>query len=431
MTDLGTLPEKWETVRLSDSRHFNILSSGIQLFTGTKNYLSTSSIQGSIIKSPECSITYNDRPSRANMQPRLRTVWFAKMKETVKVYSFTEYNSEDINEYILSTGFCGIYCNDDIAPEYMKFIFLSDLFNNVKDSLCSGTTQRAINNENLGSIQIPLPPFPEQKAIAKVLSTIQEAIEAQDKIIDAAKQLKKSLMKHLFTYGPVPISEAENVQLKETEIGPVPEHWKVVRLENVITEEIKNGAFVRRDRFGKGVPFLNVADTYSRVSADLRFVERIEATVSETELYKIQPNDLFYVRSSLKREGVGQCCIIEHSTEPAIYDCHLMRVRVNWNRVIPKYLAYFSVSPIGKESLVSRSKTTTMTTINQQGLASFMFPLPSYDSQELITNLLSSIDRKIETEENRKKALQAMFKTMLHHLMTGKVRVKDLEGTIS
>ncbi|MEK7281785.1 MAG: restriction endonuclease subunit S, partial [Chloroflexota bacterium] len=79
--------------------------------------------------------------------------------------------------------------------------------------------QAAVTLARLYSIKLPLPPLPEQKAIAEVLSTIQRAIETQDKIIAAARELKKSLMRHLFTYGPVSVAEAEKVSLKETEIG--------------------------------------------------------------------------------------------------------------------------------------------------------------------------------------------------------------------
>jgi type I restriction enzyme S subunit len=77
-------------------------------------------------------------------------------------------------------------------------------------------------------VQIPLPPLEEQKAIAGILSTVQSAIEKTEKVINALKNLKKSMMKHLFTYGPVAEEEAEKVELKETEIGPIPKHWEVI-----------------------------------------------------------------------------------------------------------------------------------------------------------------------------------------------------------
>jgi type I restriction enzyme, S subunit len=68
-------------------------------------------------------------------------------------------------------------------------------------------------------------------------------VEAQDKIITAARELKKSPMRHLFIYGPVPLDQADQVPLKETEIGPVPEHWEVVQLGEVA-----------RIRYGLGQP---------------------------------------------------------------------------------------------------------------------------------------------------------------------------------
>lgn len=425
MTELGLLPVEWKVVRLRDNSHFNTLPSGIRFFTETKKYLSTSSIQGSKIERPECLITYNDRPSRANMQPVMGTVWFAKMIGTVKVYSFTKRNNHEINEYILSTGFCGILCKDDVDSEYMKFIFLSDSFNNVKDSLCSGTTQRAINSENIGSIQIPLPPLSEQKSIAYVLSAIQKAIEAQDKIIAAARELKKSLMRHLFTYGPVPVSEAENVPLKETEIGPVPEQWDVVRLGQITvkTQQIDprsepKRSFKYTDVSGVSREQLKIIDStrYTGETAPLRARKLVKA------------GDIIFatVRPYLKRVA-----IIPNELDSNVVSTAFCIIRSNKELAESNYLFYV----VTKDDFINRvsehQRGSSYPAVTDKDILTQLISLPPISKQQEIARMLSSVDKKIEAEENRKAALQALFKTMLHHLMTGKVRVNHLEAEVS
>ena len=87
-------------------------------------------------------------------------------------------------------------------------------------------------------LRVPLPPLPEQKKIAHILSTVQRAIEAQERIIQTTTELKKALMHKLFTEG------LRNEPQKQTEIGPVPESWEVVELGTLA--KVGNGSTPKR-----------------------------------------------------------------------------------------------------------------------------------------------------------------------------------------
>ena len=89
-----------------------------------------------------------------------------------------------------------------------------------------------IDQGTIEKAPIPLPPLPEQKKIAHILSTVQRAIEAQERIIQTTTELKKALMHKLFTEG------LRNESQKQTEIGPVPESWEVLTVQDLVEREI-------------------------------------------------------------------------------------------------------------------------------------------------------------------------------------------------
>lgn len=142
----------------------------------------------------------------------------------------------------VQSDFEGI-CSTDIivitASEKIDGYFLVDLMH-LKSFVQNATkTMTGVNHprtswQAISQFFIPIPPLQEQKAIANVLQTIQEAKEKTEEVIRATKELKKSMMKHLFTYGPVPPEEAERVKLKETEIGMMPEDWGKEIVKNLV-----------------------------------------------------------------------------------------------------------------------------------------------------------------------------------------------------
>ncbi|MBU5309424.1 restriction endonuclease subunit S [Ligilactobacillus saerimneri] len=149
------IPAGWEVADLVNNPLTKLIKPGIKKFSGTKRYLATADVNGTSY-STGSNITFDNRESRANMQPTLNSIWFAKMKDSIKhLYLNKELNSI-IEETILSTGFCGIQC-DEHSFEYLSSFIESDYFEKVKNQLAHGATQQAVNNVDLQSVKLVIP----------------------------------------------------------------------------------------------------------------------------------------------------------------------------------------------------------------------------------------------------------------------------------
>ncbi|ADR18490.1 restriction endonuclease subunit S [Calditerrivibrio nitroreducens] len=145
--------DDWEEVSLGNSELSTIINSGIDKFEGEKIYLATGDVQDTNITGG-IKITYENRPSRANMQPVKFSVWFAKKGGVRKLLMFDDYS--DINKYILSTGFSGLKTNE-LSHYYIWCFILTKEFQEIKDSFVSGSVQPDITNEGIKQITILRP----------------------------------------------------------------------------------------------------------------------------------------------------------------------------------------------------------------------------------------------------------------------------------
>ena len=269
--------------------------------------------------------------------------------------------------------------------------------------------------------KIPLPPLPEQQKIASVLSAVQEAKEKTEAVIKATKALKKSMMKHLFTYGPVSPEEVENIQLKETEIGPVPEDWEVVKLGEVAESFI-----------GGGTPPTDIKEywngtvhwTTSKKINDLYLLNGekkiTEKGLKESSTHLI-PKDNLIIGT---RVGVGKVAI--NKIDIAISQ-DLTGVFIDNKKYSLEYLAYQISTVQIQKYLKECTRGTTIKGIPRDDLKRLPLQIPPLPIQQKIASILSAIDAKIEAEENKKKALEELFKSLLHNLMTAKIRVNNLK----
>lgn len=184
-----------------------IANGSVDKFSGIKRYIATGDLSENIISSYS-EVTYDNRPSRANVQVKFGQVIFARMKDTKKVLLIDDDNVD----FIYSTGFCVFEPSKSILSDYLRVILNSDLFQNQKDKYSKGATQKAINNEGLKKIQIPLPPLETQKKIVEVLDKAQGLIDARKEQIKLMDDLIQSVFYEMFGD---PVTNPKGWEVKE------------------------------------------------------------------------------------------------------------------------------------------------------------------------------------------------------------------------
>ena len=126
----GEIPSDWSASDLDDPELFSVTSSGLEPFEDEKIYVPTGEVERGEIIGDDGTVSYDDRPSRANLAVRVGDVLFAKMKDSIKVVRATQDLSED---YIFSTGFVRVTTTDSVNSDFLKQILLSNRFNQSKD----------------------------------------------------------------------------------------------------------------------------------------------------------------------------------------------------------------------------------------------------------------------------------------------------------
>jgi len=430
-TEIGVLPEDWEVVRLED------VLSEIDIRVRDFNENNTESL-------PVLSLTKNEGLMLQSQRFEKRIAI-----EDLSAYKVVNYGQIVYNPYVIWEGAVHIlwrYSSGIVSPVYpvwetdpekanafyidylLRMPFIIVAYNRFASGAVN--RRRSISKKDFKSIRIPLPPLPEQRKIAHVLSTIQRAIELQDKIIAAARELKKSLMRHLFTYGPVPVDQIDRVPLKETEIGPVPEHWEVIRLAEVadVRGSTTSLAAVQKLRSSKGTD--SIVLLYLKVSDFNLPGNELTINISQ-ETTRLTNQDLTRIKTvpplSIvfpKRGGAIGTNKKRLTKHHCLLDPNLLAVipiKVN-----PLYLFYW----FQDFDLLTIIDKNPIPQLNKKDVAPIFIPIPPQDEQTEIARMLHIIEQRIATEEKRKSTLQSLFQTMLHLLMTGKVRVKDLEVNV-
>ncbi|MCB9158904.1 MAG: restriction endonuclease subunit S [Caldilineaceae bacterium] len=286
------------------------------------------------------------------------------------------------------------------------------------------TSQPKLALMRIRQIPIPLPPLAEQRRIAGVLNTIQDAIAAQEDVIAAARELKRSLMQRLFTYGPY----REPAETKETEIGEIPVHWEMVEFGSQV--DLLSGYAFKSEHYTDdyNAPRLlrgdNIAQGRLRWDNEKRWP--LDGT-EDIDRYWLRPGDVVLAMDRPWIPAGMKCAMVAESDVPSLLVQRVARLRPK-KLDTSSFVKYLLTGHRFADYVLSVQTGTSVPHISGQQIRSFKLGLPPVSEQIQIGEELESVETKIAAEEDRLTALQALFKSMLHQLMTGQIRLLSDDG---
>lgn len=189
------IPEGWGVGWFDDGVLTKVIKSGINKFSGFKKYVATADVDGANIKK-STEVSYEDKPSRANMQPLINSVWIAKMQGSVKNVFVAEYMEEYLNNYIFSTGFLGLECLNG-SIDYIWNIINSDKFILEKNNLSTGTLMAGINNSTIRNFKYIIPDNKTLRDYGDFTYYINRSIYLYNKNNNLLKEIRDNLIPKL------------------------------------------------------------------------------------------------------------------------------------------------------------------------------------------------------------------------------------------
>ncbi|MFC2130613.1 restriction endonuclease subunit S [Bacteroidota bacterium] len=390
-TKIGDIPVDWEAVALNES--IVMMTNG---FVGTATpFYTDASIGVTYLQG------YNVRDNKIDLTgvTHVTTEFHEKQKKSkLKEGDMLTVQSGHIGTTaIVPYSLKGCNCHaliitrldkQNVYPNFLAYYFNSSIGRSRLSGIMVGSTILHINVKDFKKIKLPLPPLPEQKKIAEILSTVDEHIEATDAIITETEQLKKGLMQKLFSEG------IGHTRFKDTKIGRIPEEWEVVKLKKVC--EILYGKDQKKVVAIEGdFPIFGTGGLMG---------------MSSQFLYN-KPSVLIGRKGTINKPQY---------IETPFWTVDTLYYTKVFNNLIPKLLYYY----LNSIQLSRYNEATGVPSLNRDVLYNILIPLAPLPEQKQITSILTEVDNKLEQERSTKAELDELKRGLMQILLTGKVRVK-------
>lgn len=297
------------------------------------------------------------------------------------------------------------------TPEWVLYNLMYWWSRGVFASLCARHVgQAGVSKGDILGIELVLPPLPEQRKIAAILSTVDENIRKTQQIIKKAEELKRGLMQQLLARG------IGQTRFKQTEIGEIPEEWEVTRIVDIAQQFISGGTPETSvaEYWDGDIPWITgVFVTERVVYQGERYITRQGLEHSATHI--VPKGGLLLVT----RTNVGNIALA--GTDIAISQ-DLTGIVLNKIKTEPDFIVWYLLQNV--QNLIRLQQGTTIQGIIREDVEKVLVALPSLAEQKQIVGILSTVDEKTSRERRYKANLEQLKKGLIQTLLTGRVRVK-------
>src|SRR5690554_993967 len=285
-----------------------------------------------------------------------------------------------------------------LAPTYSVYLFQSSKFRNQVIKLGQGAVQANIGQKDLAKVKVSIPPFPEQKKIAQILSTWDKAITTTEQLLANSQQQKKALMQQLLT-GKKRLLDDNGVRFSG--------EWKIYHLSDltkiVMGSSPKSAAY---NEVGIGLPLLQGnADIKNRRSAPRIHTSEI------TRMCEV--NDILLS----VRAPVGTVALSNHHACIGRGIAAIRAKEDSNHNFIYQWLLWF------EPRWISLSQGSTFESINSDDIKKLKIKSPKHEEQQKIAAVLSVADQEVDALTQKIDYLKQEKKALMQQLLTGKLRI--------
>lgn len=316
--------------------------------------------------------------------------------------------------------------SDGLDPHYLKFCLQYERTQQQLGSYASGTTVSSFNQTDLRNTVIPVPPISEQKKIGDILDNIERKININDRMDVLLGEIAQAVFESRF----VDFSQYDN--LVETELGKIPEEFDVKDLNEVLS--FQRGYSYSGDELIDEESEKSIDDGYPMVNLgnispgggyrpeNIKYCKNVPH-----ERYLAEPGDLVISHTDMTqdRDILGSPVVIpKFNVEHILFSHHLYAIR---DTDLPiEYLYYYFLSPYFKPKAESFASGTTVLSFSSKITSEVKIPIPSKESLESYLRIARPIFERREAIRREKELLLNLRDTLLPRLMSGEVRVNNI-----